>query len=47
MLMKKFSNGNKFTEKLKTKYSNEKIVIICADIEDQIMGLDKMKEKLL
>jgi len=33
--------GNKFTEKVKNKYSNEKVVIICADIEDQIMGLDK------
>ncbi|MEK9955065.1 MAG: DUF933 domain-containing protein, partial [Pelagibacteraceae bacterium] len=29
------------TEAVKQKYSNEKIVIICADIEDQIMGLDK------
>ena len=34
-------NGNKYTEAVKQKYSNEKIVIICADIEDQIMGLDK------
>ena len=25
---------------LKKKFSNEKIVTICADIEDQIMGLD-------
>tara|TARA_B110001450_G_C17627033_1_gene483587 strand:+ start:304 stop:1374 length:1071 start_codon:yes stop_codon:yes gene_type:complete len=35
------ANGNKFTENVKNKYSNSKIVIICADIEDQIMGLDK------
>ena len=28
--------GNKFTDNVKTEYSNEKIVIICADIEDQI-----------
>ena len=35
------SEGNRFTKSLKTKYSDEKIVIICADIEDQIMGLDK------
>jgi len=35
------NNGNKFTESVKSAYPNEKIVIICADIEDQIMGLDK------
>jgi GTP-binding protein YchF len=35
------ASGNKFTEKVKANYSNEKIVIICADIEDQIMGLDR------
>ena len=35
------SKGNKFTEKVKSKYPDEKIVTICADIEDQIMGLDK------
>ena len=34
-------NGNNFTESVKKKYSNEKIITICADIEDQIMGLDK------
>tara|TARA_B110000444_G_scaffold95652_1_gene90566 strand:+ start:338 stop:1408 length:1071 start_codon:yes stop_codon:yes gene_type:complete len=33
--------GNKLTDMMKTRYSNDKIVIICADIEDQIMGLDK------
>ena len=33
--------GNAFTESIKKKYSNEKIITICADIEDQIMGLDK------
>ncbi len=35
------SQGNKYTESVKNKFPNEKIVIICADIEDQIMGLDK------
>ena len=35
------SKGNKFTESVKSKYPDEKIVTICADIEDQIMGLDK------
>ena len=34
------SLGNKYTETVKKEFLNEKIVIICADIEDQIMGLD-------
>ena len=34
------SSGNKYTESVKNKFSDEKIVVICADIEDQIMGLD-------
>jgi GTP-binding protein YchF len=34
------SLGNKYTQSVKNEFSNEKIVIICADIEDQIMGLD-------
>ena len=37
--------GNKFTESIKSKYTNEKIVNICADIEDQIMGLDKNEKE--
>ena len=39
------ASGNKFTEKVITEYSNEKVVIICADIEDQIMGLDKSERE--
>ena len=35
------AKGNKFTNAVKNKYVDDKIVIICADIEDQIMGLDK------
>ena len=35
------SKGNQFTEQVKKNYSNEKVISICADIEDQIMGLDK------
>jgi hypothetical protein len=31
--------GNNYTEILKKKYPNQKFVIICADIEDQIMDL--------
>ena len=37
--------GNNYTEVLKQKYPNEKFVIICADIEDQITELkDEEKE---
>ena len=39
------ANGNSFTEEVKKKYSNEKIVTICADIEDQIMGLDNIERE--
>ena len=35
------SKGNKYSDSVKNKYPNEKIVIICADIEDQIMSLEK------
>ncbi len=34
------SKGNKFTNDIISKNPNEKIITICADIEDQIMGLD-------
>ena len=34
------AKGNKYTELVKSEFLNEKVVIICADIEDQIMGLD-------
>ena len=34
------AEGNIFTKSIKEVHSNEKIVTICADIEDQIMGLD-------
>ncbi|MDC1095965.1 redox-regulated ATPase YchF [Pelagibacteraceae bacterium] len=43
---KSISIGNKFTEKVKLKYANEKVVIICADIEDQIMGLDNKEREI-
>ena len=35
------SQGNQYTKNVESKYSNEKVINICADIEDQIMGLDK------
>ena len=34
------ARGNSFTDEVKKKYLSDKIVTICADIEDQIMGLD-------
>ena len=34
------AEGNIFTKSIKEAHPNEKIVTICADIEDQIMGLD-------
>ncbi|MDC6482519.1 redox-regulated ATPase YchF [Pelagibacteraceae bacterium] len=40
------SSGNKYTQAVKNKFSNEKIVIICADIEDQIMGLDSEEREI-
>ena len=33
--------GNKSYSADKNKYPNEKIIYICADIEDQLSGLDK------
>ncbi len=39
------AKGNKFTDNIKSKYTNEKIINICADIEDQIMGLDKIEKE--
>ena len=35
------SKGNQYTEEVQNKYPNEKIIKICADIEDQLSGLDK------
>ena len=37
--------GNDLTKGVKSKYLNEKVVTICADIEDQIMGLDKSERE--
>jgi len=39
------SSGNKYTAAVKNKFSNEKVVTICADIEDQIMGLDSKERE--
>ena len=34
------AKGNTFTDSVKNKHLDEKVITICADIEDQIMGLD-------
>ena len=39
------AKGNNYTENIKANYPKEKIVSICADIEDQIMGLDKIEKE--
>ena len=39
------SEGNKYTEMVKIKYPNEKIIHICADIEDQLSGLEKSEKE--
>jgi len=38
---KSLPDGNKYSEACKNKFSDESIIIVCADIEDQIMGLQK------
>ena len=39
------SKGNQYTEEVQNKYPNEKIIKICADIEDQLSGLDKSEKE--
>ena len=39
------TKGNRYTEEVKTKYPKEKIINICADIEDQLSGLDKNEKE--
>jgi len=36
---KSLPNGNKYSDECVKKFSNENVIIVCADIEDQIMGL--------
>ena len=38
-------NGNKYSDACKKKFSNENIIIVCADIEDQIMSLQTKDRK--
>jgi ribosome-binding ATPase len=42
---KSLVQGNNFTENVKNKYSSEKVIKICADIEDQIMDLDNSERE--
>ena len=39
------AEGNIFTKNIKEAHPNEKVVTICADIEDQIMGLDNSERE--
>tara|TARA_B100001121_G_C18616819_1_gene587301 strand:+ start:24 stop:1094 length:1071 start_codon:yes stop_codon:yes gene_type:complete len=39
------STGNILTEQVKKKYPDEKIIFICADIEDQLSGLEKNEKE--
>tara|TARA_B100000579_G_scaffold320781_1_gene270414 strand:+ start:266 stop:1339 length:1074 start_codon:yes stop_codon:yes gene_type:complete len=42
---KSLPNGNKYSDECKKKFPNENIIIVCADIEDQIMNLQKKDRK--
>ncbi len=39
------SKGNIYTQQVKEKYPKDKIIFICADIEDQLSGLDKSEKE--
>jgi len=41
---KSLPDGNKYSDACKKKFPNENVIIVCADIEDQIMGL-KTKDR--
>ena len=38
---KSLPNGNKYSDQCKKKFSDENVIVVCADIEDQIMGLQE------
>tara|TARA_B100000941_G_scaffold166377_1_gene118452 strand:- start:3468 stop:4538 length:1071 start_codon:yes stop_codon:yes gene_type:complete len=42
---KGLSNGNEYTKIVKENYKHEKIVTICADIEDQLSGLENQEKE--
>ncbi len=39
------AQGNEYTQMIKEKYPNEKIINICADIEDQLSGLNSIEKE--
>ena len=42
---KSLPDGNKYSDICKKKFPDENIIIVCADIEDQIMGLQSSDRK--
>jgi ribosome-binding ATPase len=42
---KSLPNGNKYSDFCKKKFSGENVIIVCADIEDQIMSLERKDQK--
>ena len=42
---KSLPDGNKYSDTCKKKFPEENIIIVCADIEDQIMGLQTKDRK--
>jgi GTP-binding protein YchF len=42
---KSLPDGNKYSDACKKKFSEENVIIVCADIEDQIMGLQEEDRK--
>ena len=45
---KSLKNGNKYSDSCKKKFSDENVIVVCADIEDQIMGLqEKDREEFM
>jgi len=43
---KSLPEGNKYSEECKKKFSQENIIVVCADIEDQIMSLREKDKKV-
>ena len=42
---KSLSKGNQYTNQVCNRYPNEKVINVCADIEDQLSGLDKTEKE--
>ena len=43
---KNVTNGNDYTQQIIKSYPNEKVINICADIEDQLSGLDSKEKEI-